>query len=257
MCLDGKYVKVKGYDKKIPFVYCIDYYSHDIVCGFLCVSENRDVFRKIFRLLKTVNYPLRFVLVDDVIDKALFPLKHYYPKALLQLCSTHILRNVRELLNGVSRKSRMNYEPFLKDFSKYLRTKTTFKNKEKSIYWFLKTYSMDPLLEDILLNLFKKRDFVFAFCKLKKKLPHSNNLIEGFNSHLEGRLKTVRGFNSFLSAERFLNAWMVRRRTKTFNSCSKKFSYLNGKTSLELVIKEDFSIETTLKELYENEEKRT
>jgi len=50
---------------------------------------------------------------------------------------------------------------------------------------------------------------------------------------------------------------MVRRRTKTFNSCSKKFSYLNGKTSLELVIKEDFSIETTLKELYENEEKRT
>jgi len=204
LCLDGKYVKVKGYDKKIPFVYCIDYYSHDIVCGFLCVSENRDVFRKIFRLLKTVNYPLRFVLVDDVIDKALFPLKHYYPKALLQLCSTHILRNVRELLNGVSRKSRMNYEPFLKDFSKYLRTKTTFKNKEKSIYWFLKTYSMDPLLEDILLNLFKKRDFVFAFCKLKKKLPHSNNLIEGFNSHLEGRLKTVRGFNSFLSAERFL-----------------------------------------------------
>ena len=255
LCLDGKYIKVKGYEKKIPFIYCIDYYSHDIVCGFLCISENRESFRKIFRLLKTVNYPLEFLIVDDVIDRALLPLKHYYPKALLQLCSTHILRNIRDLLTNLSRKSRTNYEPFLKDLSKYLRTKTALKKKEKSIYWFLKTYSMDLLLEDILLTLFKKRDYVFAFCKLKKKLPHSNNLIEGFNSHLEGRLKTIRGFNSFMSAERFLNAWMVRRRTKTFSGCSKKFSYLNGKTSLEIVLKDDFSIKRTLQEIYENGKK--
>lgn len=250
MCLDGKYVKVKGYDKKIPFLYCIDYYSHDIIAGFLCVSENRESFKKIFRLLKTVNYPLKFLVVDDIIDKALLPLKYYYPKALLQLCSTHVLRNIRQLLKDIGKKNRTNYEPFLKDLSKYLRTKTSFQNKEKSIYWFLKTYSIDSLLEDILLTIFKKRDYVFAFCKRKKKLPHSNNLIEGINSHLEGRLKTIRGFNSFKSAERFLNAWMIRRRTKTFNSCSKKFCYLNGKTSLELVLKDDFSIKTTLADIY-------
>jgi transposase-like protein len=250
LCLNGKYIKVKGYDKKVPFLYCIDYYSHDIIVGFLCVSESREAFRKMFRLLKTVRYPLEFLIVDDVIDKALLPLKYYYPKALLQLCSTHILRNIKQLVRDAGRRSKTDYDSFLKDLSKYLRTATSFQNKEKSMYWFLKTYSMDPLLEDILLTIFKKRDYVFAFCKRKKKLPHSNNLIEGLNSHLEGRLKTIRGFNSFKSAERFLNAWMVRRRTKTFNSCSRKFSYLNGKTSLESVLKDNFSIKITLAEIY-------
>ena len=35
LVVDGKYVKVKGYDQKIPFIYGIDYLTHDIPVGLL------------------------------------------------------------------------------------------------------------------------------------------------------------------------------------------------------------------------------
>lgn len=252
LCLDAKYVKVKGYETKIPFLYCIDYYSHDIVCGFLCISENREAFKKLFRLLKTVKYPLKFVIMDDVIEKALLPLKYYYPRSRIQLCSTHFLRNTRDLLRIAEKKTKKNYEPFLKDFSRFLRSKVNIKKKEKSLNYFLRTYGIDPFIDALLELVIKKKDYLFLFCRVKKDIPHTNNLIKSFNSHLEGRLKTIKGFRSFHSAERFLNAWMIRRRTKVFVSCSKKFDYLNKKTSLEMCLKDEYFIEKVIKDIYEN-----
>ena len=38
--VDGKYIHVKGYERKIPFIYRLDYYSHDIVANQLSPSEN-------------------------------------------------------------------------------------------------------------------------------------------------------------------------------------------------------------------------
>jgi len=40
LLVDGKYVKVKGYPRKIPVVYGVDYLTHDIVHFVLGVSEN-------------------------------------------------------------------------------------------------------------------------------------------------------------------------------------------------------------------------
>jgi hypothetical protein len=50
--IDGKYVKIKGYPKKIPFVYCIDFLTHDIPTGILAPSESYQVFLKAFSLSK-------------------------------------------------------------------------------------------------------------------------------------------------------------------------------------------------------------
>jgi len=48
--------------------------------------------------LKTFNYPLQIVLCDD--RSPLIPaLKHYYPKALVQLCQNHYVENIRQLLH--------------------------------------------------------------------------------------------------------------------------------------------------------------
>ncbi|OGM99246.1 MAG: hypothetical protein A3C71_01175 [Candidatus Yanofskybacteria bacterium RIFCSPHIGHO2_02_FULL_43_15c] len=66
LVVDGKYVKVKGYDKKIPFIYGIDYLSHDIPVGVLAPSENEWAFNKFFNLLHTVRYPLQIVIADDI-----------------------------------------------------------------------------------------------------------------------------------------------------------------------------------------------
>jgi hypothetical protein len=44
--VDGKHVKVKGYPKKIPFVYCLDFLTHDIPAGILVPSESYQAFLK-------------------------------------------------------------------------------------------------------------------------------------------------------------------------------------------------------------------
>jgi hypothetical protein len=58
-------------------------------------------------------------------------------------------------------------------------------------------------------------------------------LIESFNKQLQGRLKTIQGFESFATAERWLSAWVLRRRLTPFTDCRGKFKKLNGRPSIE------------------------
>lgn len=44
--IDGKFVKVKGYPKKIPFVYSLDFLTHDLPVGLLVPSESYQAFLK-------------------------------------------------------------------------------------------------------------------------------------------------------------------------------------------------------------------
>ena len=75
------------------------------------------------------------------------------------------------------------------------------------------------------------------FTKKIPNCPNDTNLIELFNSHLNARLKSIKGFKSFESANRWLNAYLIRRRTRPFTSCEGKFAKLNHKCSLEMTIK--------------------
>lgn len=65
LVMDGKYIKVRGYKQKIPWIYGIDYETHDILFGILAASENEQSFLTFFKTLKTLNYPLRIVVADD------------------------------------------------------------------------------------------------------------------------------------------------------------------------------------------------
>ena len=44
--VDGKYVAIRGRKKKIPFIYCIDFLTHDLPVGGLFPSENYQAFLK-------------------------------------------------------------------------------------------------------------------------------------------------------------------------------------------------------------------
>ncbi len=70
-----------------------------------------------------------------------------------------------------------------------------------------------------------------------RHIPQTTNLIESYNSHLEGRLKTIKGFESFTHADNWLNAYFLRRRLKPFTDCSGKFATLNGTCSMEQTMK--------------------
>jgi hypothetical protein len=232
--IDGKYVKVKGQNKKIPFVYCLDFLTHDLPVGLLAPSENVQVFLKLFRLLKTIGYPLEIVICDD--SSALkLALDRVYPKAKIQLCHNHYFENLRQYL---SIRTNDTFHPFFNELHAAFGTKHHPKKRQALLAHITYKYQNNQTVLGIMADIEKRSDELFSYKQIKG-CPSTNNIIESYNSHLQGRLKTIKGFQSYTSAERWLNAWMIRRRTKAFTDCGVPFKHLNGKCSLSQTLKKD------------------
>ncbi len=159
LVVDGKYLAVRNYDRKIPVLYGIDYLSHDI------------------------------------------------PK----------------------------YKPFMAEINQLFKKKLSygvFVNQAKSIY---EKYKADPKCKSVMLDMRDKLPLLLAHLQTKH-IPRTTNLIECFNSHLQGRLKTIKGFKSFKHADLWLNAYFIRRRFKKFKDCKGQFKCLNGRRSIDIVV---------------------
>lgn len=225
--VDGKYVRVKGYDRKIPVVYGIDYTTHDIPHYLLSKAENYTTCDMFFRSLKLMDYQLQVVVCDD--NRNIYETcQHTYPQSVVQLCQVHYLRNIRFLLD-------LDHQPHYRSFFVSLgelfaqkRSLADFNGRAQRLF----TLSFqDQICQDILLDLEKKKFLLLGYLQ-HSGTPTTTNLIESFNSHLQGRLDTIKGFESFSHADAWLNAYFLRRRTKKFTDCTGKFRRLNGKTSL-------------------------
>ncbi len=237
--VDGKFIKVKGYHKKIPFIYGIDYLKHDLPVGILSPSENEEAFRRYFRLLKTCNYPLQVVICDDILPALKPGLLYYYPKAKIQLCHNHYLENIRQKTRIRTEEQHLLFFHKLNEyiFKSKVEEKKTKEELNKSLHNIFTKYARKNLLrQSVLIDIYKKEENLFTYQNIPH-CPRDTNLIELFNSHLNARLTSIKGFKSFKNAERFLNAYLIRRRTKKYTDCSQKFKYLNGKYPLELTIK--------------------
>lgn len=234
LIVDGKFVKVRGYAEKIPFIYGMDYLSHDIPVVQLSTAESGKAFDQFFAQLNATGYPLRIVVADDrsAITAAL---KRHFPEALIQRCQGHYLENVRNVLHLRTDK---NQSHFFNSLKKHVFTE--YENDEKLNaalhHVLIKRCDNDPLKQNIVMDISNRRDELFAYKKISG-CPTNTNLIELYNSHLNGRLKTIKGFKSFHAAERWLNAYTLRRRTKNLTDCSLKFKHLNGTCSLKQVLK--------------------
>ena len=234
LVVDGKYVKVKGYEQKIPFIYGIDYLTHDIPVGLLVPSENEWAYVQFFNLLKTLGYNLQIVICDD--NGAAKPaLKRIYPTVPVQLCHTHYLENIRQLLNI---RTDPTYRAFFFELKEGF-TKQIHRSRRESYFRnMLYVYGRHTLAQTILVDIANRYHYLFAYeLNYMKHCPNTTNIIEGSNSHLQARLKSIKGFESFKSAERFLNAWMIRRRTKPFTDCEAPFKHLNHHMPIEMSIK--------------------
>jgi transposase-like protein len=234
LVIDGKHIKVKGFNKKIPFIYGIDYLKHDFPVGILSPSESEEAFRKYFRLLKTCNYPLQVVICDDILSSLKPGLLYYYPKAKIQLCHNHCLEGIRQKLHF---RTEEQHQLFFHKLNEYIFKRNQRKDKlNQSLHNIFIKYARNNLLrQSILIDIYKKSEYLFNY----RNIPHcpkDTNLIELFNSHLNARLNSIKGFQSFQNAERFLNAYLIRRRTKPYTDCSQKFKHLNGKYPMELTV---------------------
>lgn len=233
LIIDGKYIKVRGFDRKIPFIYAVDYLTHDIIHGELFVNEDEAAFSQFFQKLYDLGYRPNVIVVDD--RQGIKPaLNKVFSYTKLQLCNNHFVENIRQLL-----------QIRIKDIYGHFFNSLVFHvfkqiNNHKGVEGGLEHVMMkhakgNYLLEDIIYTIRNKPD-LFSYLDFKD-CPNNTNLIELYNSHLNGRLKTIKGFQSFQSAQRWLNAWMIRRRTKAFTDCDETFKHLNKHCSLEFTIK--------------------
>ena len=247
LVVDGKFVKVKGHDKKIPFIFGIDYEPHDVVHDQLSLAEDNTAFDKFFRELKQAGYPLKIVVSDDRAGLKTACLRHY-PGVLFQTCVGHFFENLRKLLcTRIDDK----YQHFLHSLKLHVFTEA--RSLSESIQGLMLVRDNhgqnDPTVQNIILEIYSRQDELFAYHKIPN-CPNNTNLIELYNSHLNGRIETIKGFSSFQSAAVWLNGWTLRRRTKKFTDCGQKFKHLNGKCSLEMTIKKQPLWAIILQKLY-------
>lgn len=228
--IDGKYITIKGFTKKIPFIWCVDFFTHDFPVSILAHSESVEAFSEFFRLLKSCHYPLRIVVSDDVAPLNI-ALKRYYPEAKLQLCHTHYIENIRQRLHI---RTQETYHHFFNSLITHVFTDPLTRNEREAglLHVAEQSTQHDPRLRSIIVDIATRFDDLFAYTTIEG-CPKTNNIIECFNSHLNGRLKTIKGFQSFASAEQFLNAYLIRRRTKPFTDCGGQFTHYNGTMPLQ------------------------
>jgi transposase-like protein len=232
LLVDGKYVKVKKNTRKIPVLYGVDYKTHDIPHYRLARAEDYLNCKKFFESLKLTDYPLQAVVCDDN-NNIYNAAKYVFPNITIQLCHVHFLRNVKYSLDLEANQYHQIFYPALSKLLIEKRSKLDFEKKASSL---VKLFSNDEICSRVLIDLARKQPLLQGYLH-HKGTPTTTNLIESMNSHLESRVRSLKGFESFKHADLWLNAYFLRRRTKKYTDCSRKFKRLNGKTSLEITKK--------------------
>lgn len=232
LLVDGKYVKIKKHDRKIPVLYGVDYKSHDIPHYRLTKAEDYLNCKKFFESIKLTDYPLQAVVCDDN-NNIYNAAKYVFPNVVIQLCHVHFLRNAKYSLDL---DNNPYHRIFLAVLSKLLVEKRSRDDFEKKATNLVKQFSKDDVCSSILIDLSMKQSLLQGYLQ-HRGTPTTTNLIESMNSHLEARVRPLKGFESFKHADLWLNGYFLRRRTKKYTDCSGKFKRLNGKASLEITKK--------------------
>lgn len=242
LLVDGKYIKVKGYQRKIPVIYGIDYLTHDIPTYILSLAENYQTCITFFSSLRLLKYPLSSVVSDDNIN--IYQAAAYvYPQALTQLCHNHYKESIR---NELEVRTDPTYLQFMRGIESLFEGRISKDEFNRIAGKLVHKYNHDQKCMKVLIDIERRLPMLTAYMQAKR-IPRTTNLIESFNSHLEGRLKTIKGFESFKHADDWLNAYFIKRRLTLFTDCEKRFRYLNGKCSLEQTIKHPYKITDVLR----------
>lgn len=244
LVIDGKYIRVQGFEKKIPFIYAIDYLTHDIVHGDLFTVEDEAAFSQFFQKLYDLGYNIEIVVADDRAGLKQALLK-VFPYAKLQLCQNHYVENIRVDLNI---RSSFKYHEFFNSLVACVFRVPEDEIIEGLIRVFYQECGRNRTLQNIVTTIKARQEDLFNYFHFKD-CPNTTNIIESYNSHFQARLKSIRSFQSFESARRWLNAYISRRRTKTFTDCKKRFKHLNKHCALELTIKKQAEWPDVLKTL--------
>lgn len=239
LAFDGKYVNVKGHQNGLVLLWGVDFLTHDVPHFSLAPSENYIAALQYFQKLKNLSYNLIYMVCDD--NQAFKVAARYvYPSVIIQTCLNHYKESIRRDL-GI----RSTEDAVLKEFYFLVESLFTrrlelvsftrevaviyarFKDNSRCLYW----------VEDLM----RRRRELLAYHQLPN-IPNTTNLIEAYNSHLEARLISIKGFQSPRTATLWLNGYILRRRLKPFTDCTKQFKKLNGNCSLFYSLKRGLNL---------------
>lgn len=234
LVFDGKWVKVKGYKMGRVLLWGIDYLTHDIPHFTFAPSENYQACIKYFKDLKDTGYSLQYLVCDDN-EAFKMAARIVYPKVIIQTCLNHYKENIRNSL-GVRSTKNEKYINFYIDVEKLFKERMEFVSFTREIAAIYTRYKDDSKCLYWMEDLIQKRKELLAYHQFIG-VPNTTNMIESYNSHLQGRLKSIKGFKSFNTAKLWLNGYILRRRLKPFTDCEEPFKELNGKCSLEKTLR--------------------
>ena len=186
LLVDGKYISVKGYERKIPVIYGIDYLTHDIPSYIFSISENYQTCISFFRSLRLLNYPLSAIVCDDNIN-IYQACTNIYPSSIIQLCHNHYKQSLRL---GLSVRTDSSYLPFMRDIEQLFEKRISMEEFTRLAGKITLKYASDPRCVTIMADIQRRLPLLTGYMAAKR-IPRTTNLIESFNSHLEGRLKTM------------------------------------------------------------------
>lgn len=187
----------------------------------------------LFKALKKINYPLRHLVCDEH-DAIHFAANYHFHGFNTQLCTNHFLRNQ---INFFKPKSNPKHADFINQLH-FIFDSVNLKQFRARCKFIVKNYQHNTEYMYVMAHINRNLGVLTNYLK-HKQCPQTNNLIELFNSHLEARLHPLKGFNSYKTANLWLNAYFMNRRLSIFTSCSKKFKNLNGKCSLSFTAKDN------------------
>lgn len=227
--VDGKYFSVKGYPYGYTLLWGIDYLKHDIPIFTVAPSENYSAWATYFSYFRIINHHPRVVVCDDNTNLKMAA-RNTFPAVRIQTCFNHFKETIRRELRV---RSETTYKPFMQRIEEVLTKKLNDELMNKKLFALYRDYRNDPVCVHILTTIERYRPELTGYRGITHA-PITTNMIEGLNSHLEGRLFSLRSFQSVSYAKLWLNGYILKRRFTKFTDCRGKFRSLNGKRGVDL-----------------------
>lgn len=234
---DGKYFPVADQKYDWVLLWGIDYFRHDIPVFTVAPSENYQSWAKYFSYFRILNCYPELLVCDDNINLKMAA-RSRFPGVKIQTCYNHFKENIRRNLHVRSDEGR-HYRQFMHRVESILSSSQKIANQTFNTWLFAlyRDYHTDPLCLSILTNIEKYKSELLAYRGISQA-PVTTNLIEGMNNHLEARLQKLRSFQTVEYARLWLNGYILKRRFTKYTDCRGKFSFLRGKTGVQLTKKE-------------------
>jgi hypothetical protein len=230
--VDGTYISVGGFRKKLVLIWGIDFATHDIPHYTIGSAENYQTMVAYFKRLHMLGYNLEYLVCDDN-QATKLAARYIYPGVIIQTCLKHYREAIKR---DLGLKTSGSYLGFYLEIDNLFTRRLSNTEAAWEVQKLYQRYKGDPRCVYWLTDIMQRRDELTNY-HMFEHTPDTTNLIECYNSHLKLRVKSIKGFKSLTSAKLWLNGYIIKRRLSNFTSCGKGFKHLNGKCSLQNVLK--------------------